>query len=55
MSAMSRYVRDLLEQAAREARAGQSSTVEAQHVMLAIAAQPESSAGGVLRSLENAA
>jgi ATP-dependent Clp protease ATP-binding subunit ClpA len=51
MSAVSTYVRDVLDQAAGEAQAGQSKTVEAQHVMLAIAAQPGSSAAGLLRSV----
>lgn len=50
MSAFSKYVRAVLEQAEREAQSDHSVRIEAQHVLLAIAAQPETTAGQVLRS-----
>lgn len=50
MSTFTKYVRASLEQAEREAQSDRSTTIEAQHVILAIAAQPEAAAGQVSRS-----
>ena len=51
MSAFSQYVRSTLEQAGREAQLDRATTIEAQHVLLAIAAQPELPAARVLSSV----
>lgn len=49
MSTFTEYVRAIIEQAEREAQADHSTTIEARHVLLAIAAQPETTPGQVLR------
>lgn len=51
MSAFSKYVRSTLEQAGREAQLDRVTMIEAQHVLLAIAAQPELPAARVLSSV----
>lgn len=51
MSAFSRYVRTIIEQATREAQLERSKTIEAEHVLLAIAAQPETTAAEILSSV----
>jgi len=51
MSAFSKYVRSTLEQAGREAQLDRVTTIEAQHVLLAIAAQAELPAALVLSSV----
>jgi ATP-dependent Clp protease ATP-binding subunit ClpA len=51
MSAFSKYVRSTLEQAGQEAQLDRATTIEAQHVLLAIAAQPELPAAQVLKSV----
>jgi D-alanyl-D-alanine carboxypeptidase len=51
MSEFSKYVRRVLDQAGREAQSDRSTTIEAQHVLLAIAAQPETAAARVLSSV----
>jgi len=51
MTAFGKYVRMILEQARREARLDGSTATEAQHVLLAIAAQPETAAGQVLTAV----
>ena len=48
MTTFKKYVGAILEQAAREAQLDRSTTIEAQHVLLAIAAQQEATAAGVL-------
>ena len=50
MTAFGKYVRTILDQAGDEARVDRSATIEAHHVLLAIAAQPETAAGHVLAS-----
>ncbi len=50
MTTFKKYVGAMLEQAAREAELDRSTTIEAQHVLLAIAARPEATAGDVLIS-----
>jgi D-alanyl-D-alanine carboxypeptidase len=46
-----KYLRTILEQAEREARLAGSASVEAEHLLLAIAAQPETPAAQVLVSV----
>jgi D-alanyl-D-alanine carboxypeptidase len=48
MTEFGTYLRTVLDQAGREAQRGSSATIEAQHVLLAIAAQPETMAGRIL-------
>ena len=50
MTSFKKYVGAILEQAAREAQLDRSTTIEAQHVLLAIAKQPEATPGDVLLS-----
>jgi ATP-dependent Clp protease ATP-binding subunit ClpA len=50
MTTFSRYLRGILDRAGREARADRSTAIEAQHVLLAIAARPETPPGQVLAS-----
>jgi ATP-dependent Clp protease ATP-binding subunit ClpA len=50
MTAFKRYVRTTLEQAGREAQVDHSSRIEAQHVLLAISAQPDTTAARILLS-----
>jgi ATP-dependent Clp protease ATP-binding subunit ClpA len=50
MSTFTKYVRAIIEQAEREAQSDHSKTIEAQHVLLAIAARPEAAPGQVLSS-----
>jgi ATP-dependent Clp protease ATP-binding subunit ClpA len=51
MKQFGKYVRTIVDQAGREAQTDRSTTIEAQHVLLAIAAQPETSAGQILASV----
>lgn len=51
MSTFTKYVEAIIEHAEREAQSEHSRTIEAHHVLLAIAAQPETTAGQVLRSV----
>jgi len=51
MRTFRKYVRTILEQAGREAQVDRSATIEAQHVLLAIATRPETAAGQVLASV----
>jgi D-alanyl-D-alanine carboxypeptidase len=51
MSTFSKYVRTTLELAGREAQSDRSTTIEAQHVLLAIAIQSETTAAQVLSSV----
>lgn len=51
MSTFSKYVRTILDQAGREAQLDRSASIEAQHVLLAIAAQPDTAPGQVLSSI----
>lgn len=50
MTTFKKYVGAILEQAAGEAQLDRSPTIEAQHVLLAIVARPEATAGDVLIS-----
>jgi ATP-dependent Clp protease ATP-binding subunit ClpA len=50
MAGFDKYLKTMLDQAGTEARLDGSTTVEAQHVLLAIAADPGSAAGRVLAS-----
>ncbi|GAA3779837.1 hypothetical protein GCM10022225_80100 [Plantactinospora mayteni] len=50
MPGFDRYLKDVLDRAGQEARLDGSTTVEAHHLLLAIAADPASSAGGALAS-----
>jgi ATP-dependent Clp protease ATP-binding subunit ClpA len=51
MTAFTRYVRTIVEAAGREAQAECSGTIEAQHVLLAIAAREETRAGQFLSAV----
>jgi len=51
MTAFSRYIRGILDEAGQEARRDGSATVEAQHVLLAIAGQPQTPAAVVLSAV----
>jgi ATP-dependent Clp protease ATP-binding subunit ClpA len=51
MKAFKQYVASILEQAGQQAHLEGSATIEAQHVLLAMAAQPQSTAGQVLSSV----
>lgn len=51
MSTFTKYVRTIMEQAARETQVDGSKTIEAQHVLLAIVAQSETTAARVLSSV----
>jgi ATP-dependent Clp protease ATP-binding subunit ClpA len=51
MKQFGKYVRTILEHAGREAQVDRSTTIEAQHVLLAIAAQPETGTGQILTSV----
>jgi ATP-dependent Clp protease ATP-binding subunit ClpA len=51
MSAFTKYVRSTLEQAGEEAQLERATTIEAQHVLLAIAVQPELPAAQVLKAV----
>lgn len=50
MTTFGKYVRAILAEAVDEARSDRSSTVEAQHVLLAMAAQPQTVPGHLLAS-----
>jgi ATP-dependent Clp protease ATP-binding subunit ClpA len=50
MKAFKKYIESILESAGREAQLDRSKTIEAQHVLLAMAAQPQSMPGEVLES-----
>jgi ATP-dependent Clp protease ATP-binding subunit ClpA len=51
MMAFGKYVRAIIEQAAQEAQADRSATIEAQHVLLAIAARRETAEAELLSSV----
>jgi ATP-dependent Clp protease ATP-binding subunit ClpA len=51
MTGFGRYLREILDEAGRQARSDGSATLEAQHVLLAIAGQPGTPAGMVLTSV----
>jgi D-alanyl-D-alanine carboxypeptidase len=51
MTAFGKYVRAILADAAHEARSDRSNTLEAQHVLLAMAAQPQTIPGHLLASV----
>lgn len=51
MKEFRKYVRAIIEHAGREAQLDHSKTIEAQHVLLAIADQPETIAGRILSSV----
>jgi ATP-dependent Clp protease ATP-binding subunit ClpA len=51
MSAFKKQVRTMLEQAGREAQLDRSSRIEAQHLLLAIAAQPDTLGAEILSSV----
>jgi ATP-dependent Clp protease ATP-binding subunit ClpA len=51
MKHFGKYVRTIVEHAGREAQIDRSPTIEAQHVLLAIAARPETSPGQILTSV----
>lgn len=51
MSTFSKYVRTILDHAGEQARLDRSTTIEAQHVLLAMAAQPDTAPGQILRTI----
>jgi ATP-dependent Clp protease ATP-binding subunit ClpA len=51
MTAFDNFVRTIVEQAGREARKDGSATIEAQHLLLAIAGEPETTTQQVLTSV----
>jgi ATP-dependent Clp protease ATP-binding subunit ClpA len=51
MNGFDKYLRAIFERAGREAQADCSSTIEAQHILLAMTAQPETAPGQFLNSV----